>query len=222
MSKHVSSLMMLLTLALAAPALGQGLGREGGPGAGRHNPFKDRQCVHECRREELACLTDAREAAAPCFQGCQSLVDAAHAACEADPQSDACESAAAAARACLAPCYDEFQPAAQACKREGHACVRACPFIGEPPCPARCRARFVHCQADARAALIECRRDCDDEFHAAREACANDPNSAACEAARERLQACLEPCRALLQHDLDECQDTLRECVQGCDEDAVE
>lgn len=216
MLKRGSVILALLTLAFVLPALGDG------PGHGRRpHPLKNRQCVAECRRDELACLKDARAAAAPCFEGCKALVDAAHTACAADPQSDACKSAAAAARACLKPCYETFQPAANECKGDGRECVRACPFIGEPPCLADCRAGYVHCLADARAALIECRRDCDDELAAARAACATDPESAACQTARAQLQACLEPCRALLKHDLDECGDSLRECAQGCGDEGA-
>jgi hypothetical protein len=218
MFNHTSSVFALLVFALVAPALGQGPGRDGRLGP---NPLKDRQCLHECRREELACLKAAREAAAPCFAGCKELIDAAHEACAADPQSEACQEAAAAARACLGPCYDQYRPAARECKAEGKACARACPFLGERPCVARCRAAHAHCVADARAALIECRRDCDDEALAARVACADDPDSAACEAAREALHACLAPCRAGLQHDLDECGDTRRECVQECGDDGA-
>jgi hypothetical protein len=218
MSKHLNAISVLLLLAV--PALAQGAGRDG-QGPWRPSPFKDRECVRECRRDELACLKDVREASAPCFQGCSALVDAAHDACAMDRDGDACHSAVEAARACLAPCYDEYRPAAEACKKEGHECVRACPFVGEPPCLADCRSDHVHCVADARVALIECRRDCDDEFQAARRACAADPQSDACAAAREKLHTCLEPCRESLKHDIDTCSDGLRECVQGCGDDST-
>lgn len=210
-----ATVLALLALGLAIPAFGQGPGRDGLPGR-RPAPLKDRQCVAECRRETLACLKDARAGAASCFEGCKSLVDAARVACETDPQSDACHAAAEAARACLDPCYDIYRPAAHECKQEGRECVRACPFIGEPPCLAECRAGYVHCLGDAREAFMECRRDCDDELKAAREACASDPDSEACAAAHAALKGCLEPCRELLQHDLDECGDTLGECAEGC------
>jgi hypothetical protein len=217
MSKYVSSSIALLAMLLATPLLAQGSGRDGS-GPFQPHPFKDRACLRECRSDELACLKDVREAAAPCFQGCSALVDAAHAACEMDPAGDACHSAVAAARACVAPCYDEYGPAMQACKREGRECVRACPYLGEPPCHADCRGDHVHCVADARAALTECRAGCDDEFKAARSACVADPDSVACAAALEALHACLEPCRNALKSDLDACGEALRQCVQGCDD----
>lgn len=148
-----ATVMTLLVLGLAIPAFGQGPGRDGR--AGGPVPLKDRRCVAQCRRETRACLKDARAAAAPCFEACKSLVDAARAACETDPQSDACQAAAEAARACLAPCYDAYRPVVRECKHKGRECVRACPFIGEPPCLARCRPGYVHCLAGARRTLTE-------------------------------------------------------------------
>ena len=215
MLKQASLMAGLLTIMFVTPALGDGPG-SGRPGPWRPHPFKDRQCVAGCRQDELACLKDARESAAPCFEGCKALVDAAHTACDADPNSDACKTAAAAARACVEPCYAELRPAVYECKEEGRLCVRACPFIGEPPCLAGCRADYVHCLADASEALIECRRGCDDELKAAREACASDPLSDACKAARDALNVCLAPCRASVRHDLDACGGSLGECAQGC------
>src|SRR5262245_33040421 len=98
MSKQANSMIALLVFALAAPGLAEGPGPDG-RGPGHPNPLKDRECVHECRREERACLKQVREDAAPCFQGCAALVEAAHQACDADPHSDACQAAAEAARA---------------------------------------------------------------------------------------------------------------------------
>jgi hypothetical protein len=214
MSKQAKMMMGLLALALAVPALGQvPTGRQG---PFRPHPFKERQCVAQCRQDELACLKNARDTAAPCFAGCKALVDAAHTACNANPNSDACTTAAAAARACLDPCNAMFRPAAYECKEVGRECVRACPFIGEPPCLAACRADYVHCLADTRDALNDCRKGCDGQFNAARTACASAPQSDACKAARDALNTCLAPCRMLVKQDLDKCGTTLGQCVQGC------
>jgi len=214
MSKQAMMTIGVLVLALAAPALGEDPAAQ--PGPFRPHPFKERQCVVQCRQDELTCLKDARDSAAPCFAGCKALVDAAHAACDADPSSDACKTAAAAARACLDPCYAMFRPAAYQCKEVGRECVSACPFIGEPPCLAACRADYVHCLGDTRDALSQCRTGCDDQYKAAREACASDPQSDACKTARDALNTCLAPCRTLVKQDLEKCGTTLGQCAAAC------
>lgn len=216
MLKRVSVVIALLAIALAAPAMGDGSGSTARSGPGRPYPLKDRDCVSACRVEKQACLQDARDASAPCFEGCKPLVDAASAACKADPASDSCKTAAGAARACLAPCNDVFRPVARMCLDNGNECVRACPFVGEPPCLAACRADDVHCLADARQALTTCRKGCDDEIEAVRTACASDRTSTACKAARDALQACLAPCRGGVKDDLDKCGSALDQCVHAC------
>jgi len=218
MLKQVSLMAMLLGMGWVVPAAADGTGSTSGPILWRPHPFKERQCVADCRQDELTCLKDARDAAAPCFQGCQALVDAAHTACDAAPQSDACKTAAQAARTCLDPCYTELRPVANGCREEGRVCVRACPFVGEPPCLAACRADYVHCLADTRDALMTCRQGCDDEYKAARAACASDPQSDACSAARAALNTCLAPCRASLKQDLEQCGTALGQCAAKCDD----
>jgi hypothetical protein len=213
---------VLLALAAAAsPSAarpGDAPGRAGRPDV-RPHPLKDRECVAECRRETMECLKEARAAAAPCFESCQPLVEAAREACADDPDSEACELARRAARACLDPCYEILRPAVRACIADGHECVRACPFIGEPPCLTECRVDHQRCLRRATAALQECRAGCSDEMQAAREACADDPDSEACRAATRAAHACLQPCREQFGEHLKACHAALRDCAEACGED---
>jgi hypothetical protein len=206
----------LIALVLSSAALAQPRGiadRE----LARHHPRKDRACVAECRAETVDCLKAARAAAAPCFESCQPLVEAAREACAADPDGEACELATRAARACLEPCHEILRPAVRACIADGHACVRACPFVGEPPCLTECRGDHIDCLQRANAALVECRRGCGDELKAAREACAADSASEACLRATRAAHACLRPCRERYAAHVQTCQAALRACVADCD-----
>jgi hypothetical protein len=201
----------VVTIGLATAALGT---PDAGHAPGRH-PLKQRDCVMGCGTDAQTCLQEARAASAPCVEACQPLVAAARQACIADPTSDACTAAEQAARACLAPCSDVYRPAVRMCVEDGNECVQACPFIGEPPCLADCRASYVHCLAGARSALNDCRTGCESDFQAVRTAC-SDPTSTACTAARAVLQTCLQPCRTSLTATLDGCGSTEGQCVQAC------
>jgi len=209
MLKRAMLLLFAILLTTAAP----GRGADNGPLAHRS---KQPRCVAGCVVEAGRCLRDARTTSAPCYQGCESLVAAARAACAPDPQSEACSTARAAAHDCLEPCNAVFRPAARTCLGEGRECVRACPFKGEPPCLAGCRADNVDCIAAARDAFQTCRSGCDDEFQAARTACATDPESDACTAARDALRTCLQPCLQGVTGALAQCANAWAGCIEGC------
>ena len=135
------------------------------------HPLKDRECLAGCRTDASGRLAGARRAAASCLSGCEALLQTARRTCAIDPASRACKAARSAAGACQDPCYETLRPAVNACIVAGHQCVRACPFIGEPPCNSACRVDHIACQVAARRALIECREGCSDEIAAARTAC---------------------------------------------------
>lgn len=214
MSTHRIVLVCLVVLGMSGAALARP--QSDGERAPAHRPLKDRACVADCRSETVACLRAARAEASPCFASCQPLVEAAREACMADPESEACELARRAARACLDPCNDILRPAVRACIAEGHACVRACPFVGEPPCITECRADHADCVARAQAALADCRAGCADELRAARQACGEDPESEACMTATRAAHACLRPCRERHANRVQTCHGALRKCVEGC------
>ena len=197
MSKHASSSMALLVL-----VGGAGARRRGRDGTGRPRgptPLKDRAVRARVPREELACLKEAREAAAPCFEGCKR-VGRRGARRPAPPirDSDACRSARARRRARVSsPATSSSGRRRASCKRDGHDCVRACPFVGEPPCLARCRVDHVALpgrrargvdRVPQRTATTSSRRRATRARRSGQRRVRGGDASA--------LQACLEPCRA--------------------------
>lgn len=212
MSIHRTITMAMFAAALLAPALAAA--QSDGPG--RILPIRQRACVADCRQQTGDCLAAARAAARPCFAACDPLVDAARTACAADPESAACHDAAAAARQCLDPCVDGLRPAVRQCLSDGAECRKACPFIGEPPCHAACRADRIECVGAVRAAFTACGADCRDELQAARAACADDADGEACTAARAAARTCLAPCFEAAREGLATCRQELRQCVADC------
>lgn len=103
------------------------------------------ECVVDCREANRACEAPVREALRACIEenGCDVLLDAARAACEADPESEECESARAAARECVAPCKEAQRSGLAECRSELLTCLReVCGLEDLPPlCPRGGRGR---------------------------------------------------------------------------------
>jgi len=94
------------------------------------------ECVAACMEASRACEAPIREAAHACIEeaGCVPLIAAARAACEADRESEECESARAAARECVAPCKAEARAGVAACRSAALACLRdECGLEDLPP-----------------------------------------------------------------------------------------
>jgi len=79
-----------------------------------------------------SCASDARTVADECKATCTTAVDAAHAACEADPASQDCHDKRVAASECLRPCYAMQGQATADCVIKVRACVAGCPDQPQP------------------------------------------------------------------------------------------
>ncbi len=83
-------------------------------------------CVSQCVSDGKACEDTARADEHQCEvdNGCPALIDAAKAACEADPESAECETARAAAHACVEPCKDDQKADRAGCRAARLECLR--------------------------------------------------------------------------------------------------
>ncbi len=110
-----------------------------GPAPALAQDAVDRDCVQACVDADKACSDPIRETAAACRDaaGCDGLLDAAKASCDADRTSEECSTARAAVRECLAPCKDAQKEGLDACREASLTCLRdECGLEGLPP---RCR-----------------------------------------------------------------------------------
>jgi hypothetical protein len=89
-------------------------------------PADDLPCVRACLRERASCLSDLRAEVKACRDRCGAEVAAARRICAADPESEECRAASAAARTCLAPCNGLIRKGLYECRRETRACLAAC------------------------------------------------------------------------------------------------
>lgn len=89
-------------------------------------PVDDVPCVRACFEQRATCLVDLRAEVKSCYDRCRAEVAAARRLCADDPESEECRAAAAAARACLAPCGPLLRKGLYECRRETRACLAAC------------------------------------------------------------------------------------------------
>lgn len=121
LTKWTLPLLALLSLVVLAIAPADA-NAKGGPNK------KDPECVGDCRDAFRECMTDVREDVHLCVEtNCADAIVAARNACQADPGSEACRAARAAARECVGACREAARPAVQACRETLRLCVGACP-----------------------------------------------------------------------------------------------
>jgi hypothetical protein len=225
-------LLILPALAFARPAQGPGRNNDAAGNSGtarseqarQDRPLvarlphvaKDPQCLKECRDGFKGCVGDARDTAAPCFEGCQPLIAAARAACVEDLTSAECQEARDAVHDCVQPCREELQPALRVCAEAGSGCVEECPMINDLQCLENCGSAQRACLGNAGEQSRVCFGECGPEFDAVREACKQDRESEVCAAAREALHLCMELCKETVRQSVEGCRDAFRTCSTAC------
>jgi hypothetical protein len=181
----------------------------------------DRACALECRQDNRLCMEAVRTDLGLCRETCAEPVAAARELCAADPESQECADARAAAAACLQPCRGPVNEAVRACHEDVRACIVACPVAEPTPppgaaCVLGCRDGHRTCQTEVDAALRACTAECDELAAAARAACAETPRAQECQDARRAAVACLAPCRDEANAGRRDCLRAASACTASC------
>jgi hypothetical protein len=104
-----------------------------GPVDAAERPARDLVCLTDCREAFQADKEIVAEGLKLCLQTeCLDERQNARAVCRQEPDSEACNAAVAAVRACVEGCREEAQPGFAACRAAHQACVRACPVVAPP------------------------------------------------------------------------------------------
>lgn len=178
---------------------------------------RDPVCILDCRQELRECLVSVSEKARACREECAPLMEEARAACEADPESDACAEARAAARDCARGCREDVRGARRECLQSARECMGNCDVIVlDRECVRSCRGELAECLSAAHDQYRVCRKDCGDLVRALHEACADRWGSDDCRDAREATRLCLAPCRWAFSGDWRACLAELRDCLATC------
>jgi hypothetical protein len=101
--------------------------------AGECPPADDVSCARRCLAQRSQCYADARESAKACRERCSDLIALARRACAADPSSDTCSRAGAAARQCVASCARLLRSDLHECQKQLRACLARCDANETPP-----------------------------------------------------------------------------------------
>src|SRR5205807_870307 len=134
---RVSVPVAVFCLSLAASAWGHGFirgdfARRGGAGGrGPRGGGVVLQLIFPCRAgcfdADRTCDEMAEAAAVTCGEAsCDTQIQAARAACQADATSDDCDTARTALVTCLQPCLDTERAAVTACRTTLDSCVTTC------------------------------------------------------------------------------------------------